>query len=136
MENSEGTTSKSQTLKLKVFHVIQKNFAAVGFSSNLVTQQYPFNKKIFMGILILSTSVICNLMYIFREAKTFAEYNQSIYMCSLAAAIIFASVIILLNVKKLFNLIKVCENVANTSSQTIESIQSNSQIDCSALVIN
>lgn len=100
---------------MQLFQLIQNNFAAVGISWNLVAQPYPVNGKISLGFFILIISVICNLMYIVREAKTFAEYTQSIHMCSVATLILFALVIVLLNVKKLFNLINGCQKIVNTS---------------------
>lgn len=126
MEKTEQTKPKSEsgthpkpkpklrTPKLKIFQLIQKNFAIVGIDPNLVTQPYPVNSKILLGFLILTASVICNLMYTLREATTYAEYSHSIYMFSFAVAIFVALVIILLNAKKLFSFINDCESLLNS----------------------
>lgn len=115
MEISEEVNSKSKLAKMMIFQSIQKNFAAVGISSNLVDQSYPFNWKILLGFIALVSYFISNLMYTFCEAKTFAEYNQSMYMSALTITIIFALIIVLVNVTKLFNLMNGFENLANTS---------------------
>lgn len=111
-------TSKPKIQKTEIFKLTLKNFAAVGFTPDLKYQPYPLNEKILLGFLILISSIICNdLMYIIREAKTFVEYTQSIYMFSLAAIITLVFVTILLNVSELFNFISGVESLINTSKQ-------------------
>lgn len=119
MENAEQPKPKpkpkSQIPKLKILQLSQMNFAAIGISRNLVDELYPFNEKVSLGFLTVVLSIIFDLMYTIREAETFAEYNQSVYMSSLAITIIFALAIILLNVTKLFTLIEKFENLSNSS---------------------
>lgn len=115
MEYHGQTKSKSQMRKLKIFQLNQKNFAAIGLNSAVVAQQYAFNEKLLLGILILIFSGTCNLMYTVCEAKTFSEYTQSIYMCSLTTLISLVLLIVIFNVKKLFGFVNDCENFANTS---------------------
>lgn len=105
---------KEKIQKIRILELIQKNFAAMGVHPNLAMQMYPLNDTILWGFLILTCSVMCNLMYTLREAKTFADYTQSIYMLSLAALLIPILVITLLNVDKLFNLVNELEKLANT----------------------
>lgn len=116
MENIEQTKSKPKPKiqKIKFFELIQKNFAAIGIDPNLIDQSHPFNEKISLSFLIITLSLTCNLMYTICEAKTFAEYTKSIFMCSITAIIFVDSVILLLNVTQLFNLIEGLENFANT----------------------
>lgn len=118
MENSDEykpNLSKRPKARVKIFQLSQKKFAAAGIDPSLVTQPYPFNRKISLNFLALLVSVICNLMHTFYEAKTFAEHLQSLYMCSLTISIILALVIVLLNVAKLFNFIEISENLVNKS---------------------
>lgn len=118
MENSDEykpNLSKRPKARVKIFQLSQKKFAAAGIDPSLVTQPYPFNRKILLNFLALFVSVICNLMHTFYEAKTFAEHLQSLYMCSLTISIILALVIVLLNVAKLFNFIEISENLVNKS---------------------
>lgn len=109
---------KLKSPKLKIFQLTLKNLATVGISPNLATQPYPLNGKIYLGILILGSGAICNVIYIFQEAKTFSEYSISIYMCSFTILIIFILTILILNVEKLCNLFDDdFENIVNTSEQ-------------------
>lgn len=116
-KESKPKLPKPPKPRVKIFQLTQKKFAAAGINANLVTQPYPFNRKILLNFLALFVSVICNLMHIFYEAKTFAEHLQSIYMCSLTIAIILALVIVLLNVAKLFNFIDSSEKLVNKSEE-------------------
>lgn len=101
--------------KMKILQLTLKNFATIGVNPNLSLQPYPFNAKIFISVLILSSYLICNLVFLFYEAKTFTELIQSIYMSFCIASIIFCSAVIISNVNKLFQTINACENFVNTS---------------------
>lgn len=118
MENSNPNQSQARKPKpqgkLKVFQVTLQNFAIAGITPNLLHQSYPLNGKISTGFLILGLSMICYFEYTFYEAKTFIEYTQTIYLGSLAALIIFALVIIVGKVKKLFEFMDECEHLVNS----------------------
>lgn len=105
---------------MKVFQTTQKNFVAAGINSNLVLQSIPLNARIFMGLSMLGLNIICNLLYTFYDAKTFAEYTGSIFMTAAAALILLILLIIVLVMEKLFTLIDNCENIVNTSESNIE----------------
>lgn len=116
MENSEQKNTKPRPKqKIKILELARENFAAIGISPILVDQPYSFNRKILFGFLILTSSFICNLMYIIRGAKTFAEYTQSIYMFSVPALLTLVWLAILRNVTNLINFTNGLENLANTS---------------------
>lgn len=118
MKNSKSENSRSnlKTLK-KVFQIGQRNLAAVGVHRNLTAQSFPLNDKIAFGIFIYGAAIICIFKYTFYEAKTFIEYTQSMYLGSLAVGAALVLSIMILNVKKLFEYITACENIANTSEQ-------------------
>lgn len=101
--------------KVKIYQLTRKKLAAAGIVPNLVTQPYPFNRKILINFFAFFVSVVCNLMHTFYEAKTFAEHLQSLYMCSLTISITLALAIVLCNVAKLFNFIEISENLVNKS---------------------
>lgn len=107
--------SKIELQKIKIFLIIQKNFATVGINSNLVTQDYPFNERILKGYLIICSWTISNVLYCFHGPESFSEYTQSIYVCSLCILISIAYTILILKVEKLFEFIDGVENVVNTS---------------------
>ena len=100
---------------MKVFQTIKKNFCAVGIGPNLALQTYPLNIKILMGFFILGTAIICMMVYIIRDAKTFSEYTQSLHLCSLSALIVFILLIVILKVENLFNLMNTCDELTETS---------------------
>lgn len=102
-----------------VFQAFQKNFAIVGINSNVAKQSYPFNVKILLGILLLGSAIVCNLLYVIYKAKTFAEYTQTIYICSVSCLILSALIITILKMKKLFEFIDYTDELANTSKSTI-----------------
>lgn len=111
MENSEP---QSKLPKMKVFQVIEKNFAMAGIHPELATQPYPLNWRIFVDFVIVGSGLISILMYISNGAQTLAEYAQSIYMSSLALMVLVTLFITLLNVQKLFSLIDCYEGLMNT----------------------
>lgn len=116
MENSEQKNTKPRPeQKIKILELARENFAAIGISPILVDQPYSFNRKNLFGFLILTSSFICNLMYIIRGAKTSAEYTQSIYMFSVAALLTLVWLAILWNVTNLINFTYGLENLAKTS---------------------
>lgn len=120
MENSEQKNTKPRPKqKIKILELARENFAAIGriweFRPILVDQPYSFNRKILFGFLILTSSFICNWMYIIRGAKTSAEYTQSIYMFSVAALLTLVWLAILWNVTNLINFTYGLENLAKTS---------------------
>lgn len=101
---------------MKIFQLTQRNFATIGISADSSTQSsYQFNGQIFVGVFILGSIAICNFIYIFYEAETSAEYTESIFMSTLSIPFFLALLILILNVKKLFELINNCENLVNTS---------------------
>lgn len=100
---------------MKVFQLTQKNFAIVGITSNWAIKSQPFNWKIFTCFSVLGSSIICSLMYILFEADTLNEYTQSIYSGSMTASIILSFMLVIINVKKMFQLIDICEDIVNTS---------------------
>lgn len=101
--------------KMKVSQPIRKIFAAVGIVSSSTTQACPLNSRVLLGFLLLGLAHICNLKFIFAEAKTFAEYNQSIFLSTFTAMVTSALLILILNVEKLFAFFNDSENIVNSS---------------------
>lgn len=115
MKNSSEKKSKSQTPKCKVFEIPLKSFAALGVTPALATQSYPWNGRILMGCLALCISICSTGLFIIYEAKRFAQYTQSIYICSFAVVIFLAALIIVLQVKDLFEYIFGIDKLVDTS---------------------
>lgn len=87
----------------------------MGVGPELATQPYPLNRRILMGFFILALSTVCILEFVFCEEFTFSEFAESSYMGSYMATLFFALLIIVVNVKEIFELMIDCENIVNTS---------------------
>lgn len=111
LQKLEQTRPHPKPSKPKAFQEVLQNLAIAGINPMLSERPYPFNGKIFMGFLILGSSMICNFKYILCEANTFIEYTQNIFMGSLAVLIIFALVIIIRSADELFEYIDDCGNL-------------------------
>lgn len=115
MENSNRESSKPQPPKLKAFEMIQKNLATAGITPSLVDQSYPFNWTISFEFLIFGTSIYLTFVFIIYDVGTFAEYTQIVYSNSLATLIVFALLILLCKIEKLFDFIDDTDNINSTS---------------------
>lgn len=118
-ENTEQEKPKPKLPRMQVFQTIQKNFAIAGITPDLVNQAYPLNVKILMGFLSLNSGAYFNLAFTLYYADTFAEYTQSIYVFSLVDLIIFALLIVVLQVDKLFKFVNTCCDIVNSSQYWI-----------------
>lgn len=112
MNNVEDGTSQSNISKIKIFHTIKKDLSVIG-----IIERRPMNANILLSSLMLASAIAIELIYIFKEAETFFQYTQSIYMCS-AFILAFSSLMIMvLHLNELFKIINDFECVANTSKQ-------------------
>lgn len=117
MDNSTQENLTTEPSRMKIFQMAQENLATVGVSPDLSHQSYPFNRKIFLSFLILSSYITCNLAYTLFVAKSFTEYTQAIYMDSFIALVTLEIAIIVFNVEQLFLFFNDCENLINTSER-------------------
>lgn len=111
--NPTDTMENSQ--QMKAFENTQKNFIAFGVAPNLATQAYPFNLNVLIAFLTLDLTIISMLVYAINEAKTFSEYTQSIYFCTLIILITFSLVTMTLKVETLYEYIKAMGATINIS---------------------
>lgn len=124
-ENDSKVDSKIQDSpmpklpRIVIFQAIQRTYAMAGITPVLLTQAYPLNAKIMMGFLLLNIAAIFNLIFTLCYAQTFAEYTQSIYVFSLMNLLIFALLIIILKVDKLFEFFNECADIVNSSESSI-----------------
>lgn len=65
-----------KTTRLKLFQIIQDNFAFVGIGSN---QPY-WNAKSAKTLFIFSLFTALGAMFLFFEANTFLEFTMSVYV--------------------------------------------------------
>lgn len=113
MEPKAKLKRRSQVPEMHAFTWTQWKFSIVGISPSIVSR--PFNWKILCGFLVLSVSIFCQLVYIFKDANTFAEYTQSIYIGSLILVIFAAMIILIVKRVTLYEFINCVDKILNTS---------------------
>lgn len=101
--------------KIKIFQAIQKNLLTIGIGRNSAMQLRQFNLNILMDFLTLGCGIICMLMHIFTEVRTFIELTQSIYMFSSFTLLSVALMILIFNLDEWFSTINDCECLVNIS---------------------
>lgn len=113
LKSSKQEQPKAPPLKPKVYEIIQKNFALAGITRNLANR--PFNGVILFGFIVIGSGISSTSAYIIYDAETFADYTQSIYVVSVAIFITSVLLILVLNVKELFDLFDSSGDLVNTS---------------------
>lgn len=78
---------------MKLFQLVQKNFAALGIHSNQSKQK--FDHKILLGFFLFGSTLILSVIYVLREAKTLFEYARCIsiifvFICLITSLSTFA----------------------------------------------
>lgn len=107
--------SAKESQKLQIFRLIQKNLASIGIEPGLTQQVYPINRKISMVFVFNIFTIVSNLVYVISDAKTFADYTQSIYIISIVVLVVYFLVILIIKVDKLFEFIHNCGKIVNSS---------------------
>lgn len=115
MEISEQNETQPNSPIIKTFQTAQKIFATLGIRPSFAMQPYPFNVRILIGSLILGATMICNLLYVLNDAKTFAEYTQCAYYLTTELLVLFYLLVVILKVKNIFEFIDSCDRLVNTS---------------------
>lgn len=119
IDRPQKPNSCENSKDMKIFQAFQRNFAIVGITQTVAKQRCPVNVKIFLGILLLGSAILCNLLFVIYEAKTFAEYTQTLYICSVSCLTLSALIITILKMKKMFEFINDGNGVVNTSELII-----------------
>lgn len=110
---STESEAKPDNPNVKLFQTSQKYLELLGISPS--DQPYPLNWKISINFAIFGFVLICNALFIIREAETFWDYSESAYVfCGL---VIGSSVIafVVYRVDVIFKFIRNVENAINTS---------------------
>lgn len=88
----------------------------IGIRPDLATQAFPSNAKLLLDVFVWCMACCLNSVYFFRVAKSFSEFNQSIYFLSLSilSAIGFG-IFVVFEVKNLFKFFENLETLINPS---------------------
>lgn len=100
--------------KIHIFQSIRRHLMIIGAAPYSATEFSLLNAKILMVFLSLGIGIVCMLMYICNETKTFIKLTQSVYMLSVFTLLSVAYMILILNLNEWFNLISHCESLVNT----------------------
>lgn len=121
MESPEHKQQQQQSKlpRVKAFRLVRKKFATAGICPELVTQSYPINGRILFGFLTLGFTFSCQLVFISNDAQTFAEYTQSIYLCSLSTLITLAVTILILKTATMYEFMNGVDETLNTGKSGI-----------------
>lgn len=115
MENSKEKKSQLPLPKIKILQIVQKNLTFIGIGPDSAMHLQSYIGKILIGLLLIGSGIFDLLIYIFTVAETFAEYTQSIYVCSVFILIALSLVITIFNLNNLYKTINDCECLINTS---------------------
>lgn len=99
--------------KIKLFQIIKQNFAKLGISSNLSTQNNLFNKNVLTASLFYGLNITLNGIFLFFKANTFREYTDSIYPTSAVITISVCFANTLFKMTKLFDFFERCDTIAD-----------------------
>lgn len=98
-------------IKMKLLQTVQKDFEYYGISST----HHKFNKRNWLTLSIFTLGTALHCAYLFCEAKTFQEYNQSIYMiCTLVCAVVIF-VVDILTMRIFYGCVDDAEQIVNHS---------------------
>ena len=94
---------------MKLYQIVQKDFALLGISPN----QPNFDQKSVMAFLIFSLGIISGTVFLFFKANTFLEYTQSIYATTTIFDAWIGFIIFLVKKEKILELMNDIEKYAN-----------------------
>lgn len=106
-------------LKMKIFQAFIKKSVIIGIDRNVAKQRYPINVNIVMGFVLIGSGIVCNLLFVIYEAKTFAQYTQTLYIFSVSCLMLSLLTISILKMKKIFEFINNGNGLINTSELNI-----------------
>lgn len=92
-----------------VFHLVERNLILLGISRKQSIN--AFYVKVFVGNLLLSSSVILHIKFLYRDDVTIEEYTKSLFMTSITSMSFLCYANMILKKEKFFELIDMFESV-------------------------
>lgn len=99
-----------------VFELVEKNLIVLGISRKLST--HAFYARVLIGCLLLSSSVIFHLKFLYRDDVTIEEYTKSMFMTSIISMSFLCYANMILKKEKFFELIDRFEAVIQIFRQS------------------
>lgn len=101
--------------KMKIFQVLQQNFAILGIDSSQSSRKNPLNAKIFISLFMYGIFIVLSVFYILNEANNFEEYTTGIYSTASIVLTNICYVIITCTMANCFKFIDFLEITLNES---------------------
>ena len=101
---------------MKILQRSLRNFAVLGIDSD----QNPFNARILMTIIFYLLTNGSIFIYIFYKANDIREYTLAIFTIFITITITIVFIAIVIEMKKMFELIDFCEEIIK-KSKTLQS---------------
>lgn len=95
---------------MKILQMTQNNLATIGVGPSLK----PYNSRVVISSLLVTSYIVCTLVFVAFEAKAFTEYTQSVYMGSSAVLVILSLIVTIWKKKKMFSAFNDCEILVDT----------------------
>lgn len=121
------TQTQPEITKMKLFQTPRKYFSNLGIDPTLVDQTYPINRQVAAGFVMNISALLSFAIFMTYEAKTFLEFSQSIYFCSVILLILFVLAMLAIRVELLFKFIDNFENAIYTSKLATGQLISNEE---------
>lgn len=105
---------------MQLFQTIRRGFAFLGVSSLQSMQTNPFNRRNVATLFSFILTIAAYNIYLFRVASTFWEYTINIYSNSATFLAVGCYVIVILKMRKIFQVIDKCEKVTVDCKRKLE----------------
>lgn len=103
-------------MKMKIFQVVQKNLAVLGFIPNQRQHNHwHWNWRAIFGVVKCTADTITIGVYVFTRAESIEEYMDSVFVLTVLISITMSYISIIFRNDILFKMIETGENEANFS---------------------
>lgn len=96
---------------MEIFQTLLKYFELLGVCKAQLLKKHVFNLRNMLGLFIFGQHTVLNCVFLLFEADSFAKYTDSYYISSTVFGATLNYVYVVINMGKVFVLIKNLENV-------------------------
>lgn len=100
---------------MTLFESTEQYFLVVGINSNQTIQKNRLNVRNSMIMFYFGIAIGCDVSYVIYEAKSFQEYNISIYITSTLLVTLINFVYLIWKTPKVFEIFNCIEDIVNKS---------------------
>lgn len=110
--------SDYSSIEMKLLQSTQGSFAFLGITLDQSVQRNPLNERILAAFSTYVLRIGLYNVFLFRDANTFLEYIENIWLNSAAILVLIGFVVEVLNMDKIFALIDNCVTIVAEGEQT------------------